>query len=124
MSVDFKVKLTIADAIGLVEILIPALLEEVGIVSEITVFTGNGSIDLEHTMLVETKSRSKCVWDAVVSAANGVLASDQVTGGKQTNGSQEDRELVNETVRCLHGVGRLSERSDLGLVSNEVSCED
>ena len=53
-----------------IDIFLPTLEKEVGVVSEINVFSCDTAIDLEYTMLVEAKGWADCVWDPAISSTN------------------------------------------------------
>lgn len=90
ISVGIGIELSVSVRLADVHILVPPLQYEVGVVPEIAILTSDTTINLEHAVLSQAQGGSKGVGNAIVRTADGVLAADKITAGKQTDSGKED----------------------------------
>ena len=84
LSIRIKPKLT-AMAVRNVNVLIPALLDEVCVIPQVVILASDAAVDLKYAMLVKSQRRADSVRDTSVGTTNGILAGDEVSACKKTD---------------------------------------
>lgn len=85
---------------------------KVGLVSKEGILTSYAIIHLAGTVSIETQRWTQSIRNAAVSAANGVLAADQVTSRNETNSGKYRSHIITKAVGGLNAVSGLSPSSD------------
>ena len=86
VSICFGVELALAMGLTDVDVLLPSLKDEVGVVAQVGVLAGDTAVDLEDAVFSKTQGRYKGVWHTIIGTTDRVLATDNVTTGKQADG--------------------------------------
>jgi hypothetical protein len=120
---------------------------EVGLIAEVCVFTRDGVVNFEETVLADTEgglrgistmflwrsgmergvkrgaAYTKGVWYSGVWATNGVFSRGKVTSGKQSKGRQEHASVITKTQSDLASIGSLSKGGNTSAVDfKELVC--